>query len=158
MNINSVVYENLTPRQRIIATIEAEARGDEDETRRLVKSCPKKTYMQTASEYSDMMDALISMAMAFECDLRGEIISFLIANRAGNESMGIHLQNIADLQAAWDEVLKARGINPESMKKIACPPHYALEGIMNSKLIPDSNPSGVKDYREAVESYLEKIK
>ena len=34
-NIGSSVYENLTPRQRIVACIEAEARGDEEEKRRL---------------------------------------------------------------------------------------------------------------------------
>ena len=36
--IASSVYENLTPRQRVIACIEAEARGDGDERQRLISS------------------------------------------------------------------------------------------------------------------------
>lgn len=52
MNIKPQIYESLTPRQRVIASIEALARGDEEEKRRLVKSCPKKSYLQTDTAYS----------------------------------------------------------------------------------------------------------
>ena len=79
--IASQVYNNLKPRQRIIASIEAAARGDETERRLLITSCPKKTYVQTDLEFSESMEKLMVLAMAVEADLRGSALGYFVALR-----------------------------------------------------------------------------
>ena len=92
--IASTVYEDLTPRQRVIASVEAEARGDQDERQRLMSSCPRLNYCRTDAAYSDAMERLMRMALAVEADLRGAALSFLIAVRADPKNAHIFLQSI----------------------------------------------------------------
>ena len=52
MNIKPIVYENLTPHQRVVAAFEAMARGDKDEADRLRETCPFKNYRQRDAAFS----------------------------------------------------------------------------------------------------------
>ena len=117
--IKHSVYENLTPQQRINATIEAMAREDQEEVQRLVKTCPTKTYDHCDLEYMEKMDGLLSMAVAVECDLRGNALSYLVALHIKHETTHQFLQNIADIRAAWRHALEAMGIDPEMMASAA---------------------------------------
>ena len=77
--ITTSVYENLTPKQRVVASIEAESRGDAAVRKRLIQTCPKVTYRQTDAKFSETMDLLLIAAVAIECELRGHALSFLFA-------------------------------------------------------------------------------
>ena len=77
--ITTSVYENLTPKQRVVASIEAESRGDAAERKRLIQTCPKVTYRQTDAKFSETMDRLLAAAAGIECELRGHALSFLFA-------------------------------------------------------------------------------
>lgn len=79
-SISPTVYESLTPRQRIIATIEAEARDDQDEVQRLVKTCPKKTYRMNDADYAEEVQLLLADSMAMECDMSYMAINFLFVS------------------------------------------------------------------------------
>jgi hypothetical protein len=68
--ISPLVYQNLDPKQRVVACVEALARGDEAEDRRLSESCPKLTYVQTDRRFEDTMHDLLGLAMAIEADLK----------------------------------------------------------------------------------------
>jgi len=59
--IKPMVYEALTPKQRVIATLEAEARDDQAEVRRLVETCPKVTYRANDERYSGTMRGIVNI-------------------------------------------------------------------------------------------------
>ncbi len=127
MNIKSSVYESLTPRQRVIATIEAEARGDDDEVHRLVDTCPKFTFRQNDTEYSYTMVRLIALKLAIESDIRGYVIGALLSIIVEhNDALQVFLQDIANTNAAWNETMEVLGIDPASMKKFAPEPDAAV--------------------------------
>ena len=135
--IASQVYINLKPRERIIASIEAAARGDETERRRLIKSCPKKTYVQTDLEFSESMENLMVLAMAIECDLRGSALGYFVALRIEPKIAANFLQEISDIRAAWKITISAMGIDPKSMQKAGPPAGPILEMIDGLVPAPD---------------------
>jgi hypothetical protein len=137
--IASSVYENLRPRQRIVASIEAEARGDETEIRRLSTSCPKTTYRQNEVEYSETMEALMGAALVVECDLRGCALYYLAARRSDPESAHKFMQEISDLRAAWITTVSDMGIDPDAMQKAGPPPSPFFEPIEDLDPDPDHN-------------------
>ena len=135
--IASSVYENLTPRQRIVACVEAEARCDKEEKRRLIKSCPKKTYVQTDLEFSESMEKLMVLGMAVECDLRECGLGFFVGLRVDPKNAFKFLQNYSDIKAAWKIAVSEMGIDPEIMKKAGPPPSPILEMIDGLVPVPD---------------------
>jgi hypothetical protein len=153
MNIKPRVYESLTPRQRVIATIEAEARDDDDEVRRLRNTCPKFTYRQTDAEYSQTMIRIVAFSLAVESDIRGNIIGALLAVMMDHDdALEKFLQNIANIRAAWDSVLEEMGIDPETMKKFAPPPHFANDFIYD--LLPEPDERAVVEIAEGMREFL----
>lgn len=151
MNIKPSVYESLTPRQRVIATIEAEARGDENEVTRLRDTCPKYTYRQHDAEYTQGMIRVIACSLAVESDIRGNIIGALIAAIADHDdAMQKFLQNIANIRAAWHSVLEEIGIDPDIMKKFAPPQHFSNEFI--DRLLPE--PDETSEHAKSIRGLL----
>jgi hypothetical protein len=90
--ITTSVYENLTPKQRVVASIEAESRGDAAERKRLIQTCPKVTYSQNDAKFSETMDQLLIAAAGIECELRGHALSFLFAMRNDPKNAHTFLQ------------------------------------------------------------------
>jgi hypothetical protein len=132
-DISLSVYRNLTPAQRLVASIEALARGDEEEKQRLVKSCPRKSYIQNDAQFADIMENLMDLAIAVEADLRECVIYFLIAIRADPKNALEFLQRYSDLRAGWNSAISRMGIDPESMRKARpppCPVFYLIEDLV----------------------------
>lgn len=144
MNIKPSVYESLTVRQRVIATIEAEARGDDDEVLRLRDTCPKYTYRQADAEYSHAMLRIVVHSVAVESDIRGNIIGACMAMLMDHdEALQKFLQNIANIRAAWCAVMQERGIEPDVMKKFSPPTHFSADLIYDLLPKPDEKAVGV---------------
>lgn len=108
--IKSSAYENLTPQQRVIAAMEACARDDGDELRRLRDTCPKLIYKMTDAKYSDTMQSLSILAITVENDLRGLAIGFLLSCDEENCDRFAFLSSILSIRDAWHEILNGRGI------------------------------------------------
>ena len=153
MNLKPTLYNNLTPMQRVIATIEAEARADTQEVERLVKSCPKYAYTTQDWDYSKRMLTLMIMALAVESDIRGQALGFWIAMTVDQDDRAqMFLQNIADIQAAWHQTLNSYGIDPEAMVKAGPPQHSAFEFL--SDFMPDPQLEKVHVYNEEIKEFL----
>jgi hypothetical protein len=135
--IGSSVYENLTVRQRVIACIEAEARGDCDERQRLISYCPKFTYDQTDARFSGTMEKLMGLAMAVEADLRECVLKFLIIVKSEPETSGRLLQDFANIREAWKMTVRTMGID-EKIMALAGPPS-SLVFEMVEALLPEPN-------------------
>jgi hypothetical protein len=145
-SISPTVYESLTPRQRIIATIEAEARGDDEESQRLVKTCPKKNYQMNDAAFSDEMQGLMMRSMAFECDMAEMAMHYLLCMWRNKGDPEGWLANMAILQAAWDEEVTDMGIDPVTMAK-AGKPRLPLVNLLLD-LAPPTNPEAVQELRQ----------
>lgn len=149
--IAAKVYEDLTPQQRIVACIEAEARSDETERQRLISSCPKFTYVSTDVRFSETMEELLALAMAVEADLRGFALAFFVGIRSDPKTAIQQLQQFADLRAAWNSVISEMGIDPEAMKKAGPPESQVFE------LIEDIIPKPNKKQSKILEAEMLKI-
>ena len=60
----SKLYDRFTPEERFRLVIEAQARGDEEDVRRLVRTCPRHAYTMTDAAYSDRLLAVNSLVDA----------------------------------------------------------------------------------------------
>jgi len=135
--IASSVYENLTIRQRVIACIEAQARGDRDERERLISSCPKFTYHQTDARFSGKMETLILLALAVEADLRECVLRFFVMLKFEPDSSGRFLQDFANIREAWKMTVRTMGIDEKSMA-LAGPPSSLVFELVEA-LLPEPN-------------------
>jgi len=153
MKINPALYETLSPRQRIIATIEAEARGDQAEVQRLVKTCPRKTYSQADAAYTDTMNALQSLCMMIQIELLQHALGFWCAVQQDHAASAVLLQRMADIQAAWAEVIKPMGLDPSYVEKAFLPPSTPILEIFLD-FLPEPNPENVTPYREVMSGCL----
>jgi hypothetical protein len=63
------LYDRFTPEERFRLTLEALARGDEQEAERLSESCPRRTYTMNDAAYGDRMRAGLQITMAICLDL-----------------------------------------------------------------------------------------
>ena len=73
---------------------------------------------------------------------RGSVLDFFLALRSDPKSVHEVLQNIADIQAAWEEFITSLGIEPETMVKAVPQFGAALELI--DELLPDPDHENVK--------------
>ena len=161
MNIKSQVYETLTPRQRIIAAIEAEARGDKGEMQRLKETCPLKHYKMADAAYTMPMQLLVNISMLVECQIRGELMSFYFALFAdkpeSEEIIDLTLQNITNIKSAWHATLIDMGIDPNSMAKVGMQPHLLTDFLPTiPDFMPEPNIDGVKGWQDCFEGLLKK--
>ena len=71
MNQNGLgkLYDRLTPEERFKLDVEAMARGDDEESRRLVDSCPRRAYNMTDWAFSGRWHTLTEMTLALCVDL-----------------------------------------------------------------------------------------
>jgi hypothetical protein len=121
MNISGKVYEVLSPRQRIIAAMDAIARDDTAELERLKSTCPIKTYRQRDAAFSDTVEALSGAGLAVESDLRGAALSWMVGDIP--EQGEALLYDMAAIEAAWLALLADMGITSPTA---AAPPRHQL--------------------------------
>ena len=158
MNIKPAIYESLTPRQRLIATIEAMARKDHKEADRLQETCPKLTYKGMDITYSMTLQVLITSSLIVENTILGNLITLLAGAMADrDELVELSLQNIVNIQTAWHETLKAMGIDPASISKFGMPPHPMLKFYSDLENLPEPDAVRAKQWRDVFEGMLQKV-
>lgn len=67
------LYDRFRPEERFRLVIEAQARGDEGETRKLISTCPRREYTMTEAEYADRMIVAETLVQAVALDLAPRI-------------------------------------------------------------------------------------
>jgi len=149
--VSPLVYEGLTPKQRVVACIEALARGDEDERRHLIRSCPKLIYHQSDACFSESMERLMGLAMAIEADSKELLLRFFVLNQVEPESSQECLQDFANLREAWKMTLNAMGIDEETMAS-AGPPSSPVFGLFKG-FVPTPQKKGRDIFSRNVEMF-----
>ncbi len=128
MKIKESLYTNLTPATRIKAALNAAARQDDAEIKRLVATCPKRSYTTTDAAFSDTMNALMQLSLAVEADKRGQALWFLLALREGDaQAAQDALAKLNSLHAAWGQFLTTCSLDPSDMQGAGAPAHSYVE-------------------------------
>ena len=155
--ISNSLYHNLTIEERIIASVEANARGDENEIERLIKTCPKKHYLSSDRAYSQCMDYLFVIQTAVEADLTQNALSYALTNIYKTETEKSIIikenaqQNIADIHTAWHEFLKNKGINPKTMDRIITKMRHPYLKLLLDCLLCSPNEQTIQSYKDFFE-------
>ena len=127
MKIKPAVYESLTPRQRVAATLDALGREDTEEVDRLKRTCAYKVYRQQDAAYADTMVEIFALGVAVEAELRGSALWYILSNKSGDmESAEFWLQNLADIRAAWLHTLASMGITSQNAIEAASAPCLSI--------------------------------
>ncbi|MBL3676167.1 MAG: hypothetical protein JKP92_01475 [Alphaproteobacteria bacterium] len=180
--IKPMVYEALTPKQRVIATLEAEARDDQAEVRRLVDTCPKHTYRATDERYSYTMRTVTMLVIFLEMELRGIALAAAVASWQKHGTRAAFLRNMLTLHTAWAQAFAAKGLDFALAERMAAPirdPFVAffldtaekvraldlddMEGYEAATGEPpplpcvEPDPAQVAQWQEMVEGYLEGV-
>ena len=156
-------YYDLSTRERIIASVEASARGDENEIQKLIKTCPRKNYSSTDFSYSKRMDYLFTMQMAVECDITSKTLDYIFAVLAMMDKdleKAIYIeeysiQYITDIYTAWNEFLTDNGINIKTMDKmIDNTRHPYVKNILKRPGEPDRD--NIKIFRDILDETFDR--
>jgi hypothetical protein len=144
--LNASLYERLTPQQRIIAAIEAEARDDRAELQRLVQTCPKKSYLMSDCAFSEGVQKLMLSSMMVELDLTRLTATYVLIAWLDKGDPDKCLDDMATIQAAWEEEVSEQGIDMAAMAKAGCPRHPIVECLLG--FAEPADPAAVKELRE----------
>jgi hypothetical protein len=136
VKIRGAVYEALSPRQRIIAAMDAIGRHDTAEVERLKSTCPIKTYRQRDAAFSDTMEALFGTGPAVEADLRGAALWWWMVRAIPNQGDAL-LKNMAAIEGAWLALLGDMSIT--SPTATAPPRHPLVAHLLGIAPEPDSD-------------------
>ena len=124
------VYDRLTPQERFVLALTADARGDETERQQLVRTCPRHTYLETEAEFTKRIEASQWLALAALCDTQ-KMLGWL-------DLLAV-LQSVLDDPELSDARLaalvceKAEAIAASRVKAVAeafrdaCPEHLGIE-------------------------------
>ena len=129
MKLKDTIYESLTDEQRFIAYIEAQARGDEAEQDRLTDTCKWASYREKGGEFREMLNRHYALAVAYECDMRGLMITLLIKLKREGKFCRETLEQMAVMQAEWHKTLQEMGIDLDTQQKAMPFRHHTLELI-----------------------------
>lgn len=123
MSIKPAIYDNLTPRQRVIAAFEAFTRGDVVEEDRIISSCPMKQYKQRDFHFSGTYQAIMGQVINHDRELTHQALTYFAAialeddtPRAKEISVKA-LQNFANELEAWHTHMESMGISKETIDK-----------------------------------------
>ncbi|MCK6419027.1 MAG: hypothetical protein L6Q57_08865 [Alphaproteobacteria bacterium] len=174
MNISPIVYEKLSNHERIIASLEALGRNDQEEKKRLVETCPKKNYRMNDHGYCSFMEALQNMVVSVECDMRGHALNFMMLlwleskviqekwDRVYKfvEQEPEQLIKMISVQRAWHEFLEESNIPLSTMQKAHSDlPHFTIKWLIMIAEDCDLNPDPqiTQEYKNVLKEHFEAI-
>jgi hypothetical protein len=99
------LYDRLRPEERVRAVLKAEARRDEQEVKRLIESCPRKTYSMADAAYTLPAEAALLVVV-----MVGSWMREVNARRRAFEWASDHLAPFVEdlLENAWHDGYSAR--------------------------------------------------
>lgn len=116
-------YAALTGTERAAVAFAAMARDDDAELRRLKDTCPLKGYRITDPDYSDRIDALLTLTLATECDLRGWAIVATSCAATTDRDPAPVIRHMLAIDAALDRFAAEQGIDPADLRRAGSPRH-----------------------------------
>ena len=116
-------YAALTGTERAAVALAALARDDDAELRRLKDTCPLKGYRITDPDYSDRIDALLTLTLATECDLRGWACVAIWCSTTQDGDPAPVIRHMLAIDTALDRFAAEQGIDPADLRRAGSPRH-----------------------------------
>ena len=146
-------YSNLTSRQRFVATWEAIGRGDDAEAKRLRDTAPNFKYSSADHVIRRSWDAVITISLGVEADIRGYALTAQVAHQAGLTEVAVEsLKKMKKLDAAWKDLLKEIGLSEAAIREARPEPHALVEHLL--KIVENCEP----EPDETLDDYFTKIR
>ena len=116
-------YGILTPQERLILTVEAQARGDTEERGTLAVTCPKKSYLMNDYKYSMACSRLIDFALlnwgsSYQALARANLARGAFAVTGREEMLAAyayHTVSQLSLQEAWKRFCESIGLDGDKV-------------------------------------------
>ncbi len=145
-NLNDKYYRALKAHERVVLSVEAEARGDDDELHRIKDTAPRKTYQQLEHEYVDTMMQLCTVSIAFESDMLANALTFAWGFGSENSQLQVAaekaLQTIANLEAGRKRIFTDLGVSTEAADAYGPTRHPVLEHLISVAPEPNGDNDG----------------
>ncbi len=133
MKIKDNLYESLTMRQRIALALEAAVRGDEQERKKLVQTCPKKIYRMNDGVFTDAIDLFFDISLIVACDIRENLLLYAIAREQEMGEGSIFLQRVSNIKEAWKQFVLGYGVQESSLQELP-PPESCYMFLVEGRL------------------------
>lgn len=147
MKIQNTFYENLSIKQRVTLSLEAVARDDEDEGKRLVRTCPKKTYTMNDDAFTKPIEVFFSLGMAIACDIREALLKYALTREIDLPEQGkVFLQKTVNLTEAWKRFALSFGVQEGSIEGLSVPESAYMSLI--EEMLPEPEEDVVYEYFE----------
>lgn len=115
-------YDMLTPQERLVLTVEAQARGDTAESDRLMKGCPRKRYIMNDVNFSMAFSrlrtfALTSLASSYQALAKANMaIGVIVSGRDEMwELYAFYKVNQLSFQEAWKRFCNSIGLDGDKV-------------------------------------------
>ncbi|HEY7063607.1 MAG TPA: hypothetical protein VII06_19160 [Chloroflexota bacterium] len=151
------VYDRLTPQERFVLTVAAEARGDERERAELVRTCPRHDYIMTDAEFTTRVETSELLGIAVMCDTQ-KMLGWLDLLAVLRPVLDDH--DLSDARFASLICEKAEGVAAARVKAVweafqdGCREHLGVEGriLLRAYSVPlEDRLAQYADELEAVE-------
>ena len=100
----------------MVASIEAEARTDEAEVKRLIQTCPKIHCTQNEYAYADTMATLFQLDLLMQRNLLEIIVYYYCIRNKDVETAIKWAKKAATYEEAWRQVIEDLGISYEAFR------------------------------------------
>lgn len=147
MKLNNNLYKNLTTKQRITLILEAIAREDKEEKRRLILSTPKKSYTMPDAIVTDTIGLFFNICMAVNCEIKETLL--LIAMSKEGKLIKIEknlLQKVSNLQEGLNRFVLNFGVTQEAVNSLIIAPSAYINLIADK--IPEPQEAQTQKYCE----------
>jgi hypothetical protein len=140
-NLSDKYYQALEAHERVVLSVEAESRGDDEELHRIRDTAPKKTYQQLEHEYVDTMMQIYTVSIAIEHDMLSNALTFAWAFGSKDSQLQVAakraLQAIANLEAGRKRIFANLGVSEEAADAYGPERHPVLEHLIG--VVPEPN-------------------
>lgn len=118
----SKLYDTITPKERLVLTVEAQARGDTEDSDRLMKSCPRKRYTMNDANFSMAFSrlrtfALISLTNSYQALAKANLAIGVVVS--GRDEMwalyAFHKVSQLSFQEAWKRFCDSIGLDGDKV-------------------------------------------
>lgn len=118
----SKLYDTITPQERLVLTVEAQARGDTEDSDRLMKSCPRKRYIMNDANFSMAFSrlrtfALTNLANSYQALARANLAIGVVVS--GRDEMwalyAFHKVSQLSFQEAWKRFCDSIGLDGDKV-------------------------------------------
>lgn len=156
----SGLYDRLTPAERFQLDVEATARGDEADSKKLVESCPRRHYKQNEAAFTGRWHAAIHLTLAVSLDLSRHLARLTMVEAMKQTTPYIRTVFVNEAHGAYMDGHEAGSRHAwEKAGMEGVPPGCYFKELEDGSLETDEEEAdpGIEESLDAIEHRLEEV-